>query len=86
MSAQLSVNVETESLIQMDVNAILERALQERETIISRSLLLREFQDDIDTAVNGSRDLTQRLEKIAVAAKYFNHKRGISTKISNLGI
>ncbi|MBF0113262.1 MAG: hypothetical protein HQK74_11105 [Desulfamplus sp.] len=68
----------------MDIDAMLESALKEREKIILAYPLLQEFQDDIDRTINGFKDSTKRLESLALAARNFNIKRGIPQKIANL--
>ncbi|MBF0379364.1 MAG: hypothetical protein HQK72_18095 [Desulfamplus sp.] len=65
----------------IDVDAILKVALQERDSMLSESPLLREFQKDIDKTVNGFKDVTKRLESLALAARLFNLKREIPEKI-----
>ncbi|MBF0302671.1 MAG: hypothetical protein HQK73_06495 [Desulfamplus sp.] len=68
----------------IDIDAILKVALQERDSMLSESPLLREFQKDIDKTVNGFKDVTKRLESLALAARTFNIKREIPEKIAQL--
>ncbi|MBF0377745.1 MAG: hypothetical protein HQK72_09715 [Desulfamplus sp.] len=68
----------------IDIDAILKIALQERDSMLSESPLLREFQQDIDKTVNRFEDVTQRLESLALAARTFNIKREIPDRIAEI--
>ncbi|MBF0412960.1 MAG: hypothetical protein HQK70_09645 [Desulfamplus sp.] len=68
----------------IDIDEILKSALQERDSMLSSSPRLREFQKDIDKTVNGFKDVTKRLESLALAARIFNIKREIPEKIAQL--
>ncbi len=67
---------------EIDINNILLIALQERDAIISNSPVLKEFQSDIDSTINGFKNINTRLESLAVAAKKFSIKRGIPERIA----
>ncbi len=68
----------------IDIDTILKMALQERDAMIAKSTVMQEFQQDIDKIVNGFRDVTKRLESLALAARTFNIKREIPEKIAQL--
>jgi len=68
----------------IDINTILHAALQERDSMIAQSTVMQEFQKDIDTTINGFKDVTKRLESLALAARIFNIKREIPEKIAEI--
>ena len=68
----------------IDIDAILNAALQERDAMIAQSTVMQEFQQDIDKTINGFKDVTKRLESLALAARVFNIKREIPEKIAEI--
>ncbi|SLM31089.1 hypothetical protein MTBBW1_2690002 [Desulfamplus magnetovallimortis] len=70
----------------LSVDTILAEALKERDEILSRSSLLKEFQKEIDTALNGFTEVNLRFEGLADAARSFNNKREISERLAEFRI
>ncbi len=69
---------------EINMDAMLATALKEREKMLLKSPILQEFQNDINTATNGYEEVSQRLEGLAAAAKNFNEKRDIFTRLSKI--